>query len=532
MIFSFGDIPLFLNKDDILKNNKVAVTHTSYSIPAESEQKLSSLHQHNFIEISYISSGSGIHRIWNESYPVSTGDLYVLNTAVAHGIFPHSSDEAISVHSLFFDPQDVFDTSIAQIGSENYLFGLFSHNNFALPLILSPKQIRETSNIFDAVYEESNNKTNGWEYAIYAHLTLLMLKIRRLADTLNHPQMYSETKAVSLGANLLSLIHEHYTDSSFSLKTASDILYKSTSTLSRSFFSLTGKHFSDYLSSYRIQQAASYIKDTQLSNEEIANLCGYNNPHSFYKHFRQFYGSTPSEFRKLTKQSSLHDTTTGNAENNQNLYAQISEKLQKCRRKDVIDLLTQALNMGLPPHEILHKGLVPGMNVIAQKYHSNEIYVVEVYSAAKIMNDSMELLKPHLTQNAEHYLGCAVICTVKGDLHDIGKNLVKLMLSSEGIQCIDLGVDVAPAAIVAAVKEHTPQLVCLSALLTTTMIVQKEVIDALKVNGLRDSVRVMVGGAPVTQEFADSIGADCYTPDAFTAAAEARRLLLEMKSQD
>ena len=147
------------------------------------------------------------------------------------------------------------------------------------------------------------------------------------------------------------------------------------------------------------------------------------------------------------------------------------------------------------------------------------------------MNSGLKILKPALSGAGVEPIGKAVICTVKGDMHDIGKNLVKMMIEGQGIECIDLGVDVDPAAIVAAVKENNAQLVCLSALLTTTMLGQKDVIEALKAEGIRDSVRVMVGGAPITQEFANEIGADCYTLDAASAAKEAKRLILEMKGQ-
>jgi 5-methyltetrahydrofolate--homocysteine methyltransferase len=146
------------------------------------------------------------------------------------------------------------------------------------------------------------------------------------------------------------------------------------------------------------------------------------------------------------------------------------------------------------------------------------------------MNAGLKILKPALSSEGVEPIGKAVICTVKGDMHDIGKNLVKMMIEGQGIECIDLGVDADPAAIVAAVKENNAQLVCLSALLTTTMMGQKDVIEALKAEGIRENVRVMIGGAPITQEFADEIGADCYTLDAASAAQEAVRLINELKA--
>lgn len=212
------------------------------------------------------------------------------------------------------------------------------------------------------------------------------------------------------------------------------------------------------------------------------------------------------------------------------ILQEISEKLQRGKAKDVAALVTQALESGLAPETILNDGLVDGMNVIGDKFRNNEVFVPEVLVAARAMNAGLKILKPALSGAGVEPLGTAVICTVKGDMHDIGKNLVKMMIEGQGIACIDLGVDVDPQTIVDTVRDNDVQLVCLSALLTTTMHGQKDVIDALSAAGLRDKVRVMVGGAPITKEFADQIGADCYTLDAATAAQEAKRLIQEMRS--
>ncbi|MBQ2256258.1 MAG: corrinoid protein [Clostridia bacterium] len=212
------------------------------------------------------------------------------------------------------------------------------------------------------------------------------------------------------------------------------------------------------------------------------------------------------------------------------LLNEISEKLQRGKAKDVAALVEQALAEGVAPEIILNDALVVGMNVIGDKFRENQVFVPEVLVAARAMNAGLKILKPALAGAGVEPLGTAVICTVKGDMHDIGKNLVKMMIEGQGIACIDLGVDVDAQVIVDTVKNNDVQLVCLSALLTTTMHGQKDVIDALKEAGLRDKVRVMVGGAPVTQAFADEIGADCYTLDAASAAREAVRLIREMRA--
>jgi 5-methyltetrahydrofolate--homocysteine methyltransferase len=200
---------------------------------------------------------------------------------------------------------------------------------------------------------------------------------------------------------------------------------------------------------------------------------------------------------------------------------EISEKLQKGRAKEVVALVEAALADSTPPEQILNEGLVAGMDIIGEKFRKNEVFVPEVLVAARAMNMGLKTLKPHLQQAGIEPLGKAVICTVKGDMHDIGKNLVKMMIEGQGIECIDLGVDVDPQRVVDAVRESGAKVVCLSALLTTTMMGQKDVIDALVAAGLRDQVKVMVGGAPVTQQYADEIGADCYTLDAASAAKAA-----------
>ena len=201
-----------------------------------------------------------------------------------------------------------------------------------------------------------------------------------------------------------------------------------------------------------------------------------------------------------------------------NRFDEISALLQKGRPRELSALVQEELADGTSANDILTKALIPGMSAVGERFKKNEIFVPEVLITARAMNAALNILKPVLAQAGVEPIGKAVICTVKGDLHDIGKNLVKMMIEGTGIQVIDLGIDCPPERVVEAVREYQPDIVCLSALLTTTMVNQKATIDALKAAGLRDKVKVMVGGAPVTQAFADEIGADSYTPDAATAA--------------
>jgi corrinoid protein of di/trimethylamine methyltransferase len=207
------------------------------------------------------------------------------------------------------------------------------------------------------------------------------------------------------------------------------------------------------------------------------------------------------------------------------IIEEINAAMQKGKAKQVKQLIPQALEEGIPAQEILEKGLLDAMSVVGEKFKNNEVFVPEVLVAARAMNAGTALLKPYLSTDAGESKGKACIGTVEGDLHDIGKNLVRMMLEGKGLDVIDLGVDVSAEKFVEAVQNDGCQLVCCSALLTTTMPNMAKVLDALKTAGVRDSVKVMVGGAPVTPEFAESIGADAYTPDAASAANKAVELL-------
>lgn len=202
----------------------------------------------------------------------------------------------------------------------------------------------------------------------------------------------------------------------------------------------------------------------------------------------------------------------------------ISMKLQAGKAKDVKVLVQQAIDEGIPAQTILEEGLLSGMSVIGEKFKNNEVFVPEVLVAARAMNMGANLLKPLLAEAGVKASGKVCIGTVKGDLHDIGKNLVGMMLEGSGFTVMDLGVDVKPEMFIDAVRGGA-KIIGMSALLTTTMPMMAKVIERLKDEGLRDQVKVMIGGAPITQEYADEIGADGYSSDAASAAELAKRLI-------
>jgi len=207
--------------------------------------------------------------------------------------------------------------------------------------------------------------------------------------------------------------------------------------------------------------------------------------------------------------------------------SEISDFLQKGRAKNVKQLVQQALDEGTDPKQILNEGLLSGMMTIGEKFKKNEVFVPEVLVAARAMNAGLTILEPKLIEVGNVPVGKAVIGTVKGDLHDIGKNLVSMMLKGAGFEIYDIGVDVDADAFIAKAEEVGADVICMSALLTTTMANMKTVIDELKEKGVREQYIVMVGGAPVNEKFAEQIGADYYTPDAATCAEVAKGAVMK-----
>jgi len=197
---------------------------------------------------------------------------------------------------------------------------------------------------------------------------------------------------------------------------------------------------------------------------------------------------------------------------------EISENLQKGKAKIVVELVQKALDEGISANDILNEGLLVGMSIIGEKFKNDEVYVPEVLVAARAMNKGAVLLKPHLAAAGVEATGKVVIGTVQGDLHDIGKNLVKMMLEGKGLEVIDLGADVAPETFIQTAIDQNCKVICLSALLTTTMGVMEDVVKKAEEMGVRDQLKIMIGGAPVSAEFCAKIGADIYSPDAASAA--------------
>jgi len=206
-------------------------------------------------------------------------------------------------------------------------------------------------------------------------------------------------------------------------------------------------------------------------------------------------------------------------------YQELADSILTGNNVKSKEITQDLVGKGIDPVEILNEGLIAGMDVVGKKFKANEMYIPEVLIAARAMHAAMDILKPLLSESGAPSKGTAVIGTVQGDLHDIGKNLVSMMLEGAGFNVVDIGVDIPPEKFVEAVNSNKANILGLSALLTTTMPAMKEIIEEVRKDGNAKSVKIIIGGAPVTQEYADSIGADGYAADASTAVEISEKLL-------
>jgi len=207
------------------------------------------------------------------------------------------------------------------------------------------------------------------------------------------------------------------------------------------------------------------------------------------------------------------------------ILQELSTAVIEGNKDDIVDFTEDALDDGLEAQEILNQGLMPGMDFVGKEFRAGSMFVPEVLRSARAMQASMNLLKPLLVESGVELAGTVVLGTVKGDMHDIGKNLVSMMCEGAGFEVVDLGKDISPDEFVAAVKEYNPDVLGMSALLTTTMRAMEQTIKVLQEAGLREQVKIMVGGAPVTQSFAEQIGADGYAANAASAVDLAKQFV-------
>ncbi len=466
------------------------------------------LYTNRVIEISMVVAGSGVHRVFNQAIPCKVGDIYILNTNVPHRYFASEDGERLTVRRLLFDPKDWFDKDISQATGSRFCFGVFSENSVAAYAVLTQRVMERIESLCDEVAMELLERKSEWREAVRANLSLILITLGRYLNRAikNIPRV--DSSAWNPVSAAMTLVMENYSDHSMTLESIAESFYISQSHLSRLFKQVTGESFSDYLKKVRLAGACTLLVETDLTVEEVMKRCGMRDAPTFYRAFGEYSGMTPNKYRKANRKG----------ETNMSILIEISENLQKGKAKIVKELVQKALDEGVAPDAILNEGLLAGMNIVGEKFKTNEVYVPEVLVAARAMNMGTQILKPHLIAAGVQATGKVCIGTVQGDLHDIGKNLVKMMMEGKGLEVVDLGTDVSPETFVQTAIDQNCQIICCSALLTTTMGVMEEVVKKATEAGIRDKVKIMIGGAPVNEAYCEKIGADVYTPDAASAA--------------
>ena len=469
-------------------------------------------------EIALVPSGNGVCRCCGQLLPCKQGDIYIFPPEVPHGFGSAEEGHALTVRRLLLDLQDWTDSGVSTPGDPRYCYGAFHDNAVFAYAMLNTKTQQEVLSLLDAIAFELHPKRPEWRDAVRAHLTLLLITVGRYVS--NAIQRFPRLKDGEWHAiaPAIRAVTERFSDSDLTLGTVASDLFISPSRLSRLFKRLSGKTFSEYLKDVRYDHACKLLRETDLTVDRIVQQCGLRDIPSFYAGFHAHTGMTPTRFRNTytSPQETRNQMKTG--DKIMIILSEISENLQKGKSKLVKEMVQQALDEGSNPEQILNEGLLAGMSVIGEKFKNNEVYVPEVLVAARAMNMGVQVLKPHLAAQGVQATGRVCLGTVQGDLHDIGKNLVKMMMEGKGLEVIDLGTDVPAESFIQTAIEQNCSVICCSALLTTTMPVMESVVKAAEAAGIRDKVKIMIGGAPVSQEYCDKIGADCYTVDAASAA--------------
>ncbi|MBQ8209116.1 MAG: cobalamin-dependent protein [Clostridia bacterium] len=499
-----------------LPEKQLIVQNTSvYETIYNPDLTLSHLSTNEFVEISVVVDGSGIHRILNEADECHIGDMYILGSGVPHGYFSKSETEKPTVCTLAFNPSELFDGEWSNPESIHFCAGVFRDKIPVSYAMFNAKIMSLFRKTYDLIEYEQECRNLEWDASVKSHLALLLVAVSRYIDMADTVRTEHPKEWITVSAAMREIL-DRCSDGDMTLESIASTLLVSKSHLSRIFQKVTGETFADYVRNIRISLACKLLKTTSLTNEEIVGRCGLKDVPSFYKIFKMYIGMTPYQYRMSQK--------TYEGETVMSIYLEISENLQRGKSKIVKELVQKAVDEGLPAAQILNEGLLAGMNIIGEKFKTNEVYVPEVLVAARAMNMGMQVLKPLLIEDGVKSTGKVCIGTVQGDLHDIGKNLVKIMMEGKGLEVIDLGTDVAPETFVNTAIEQNCQIICCSALLTTTMEVMADVVKQAEAAGIRDKVKIMVGGAPVTEEFCKQIGADKYTSDAASAADAAVEL--------
>ena len=467
------------------------------------------------IEIALITNGVGTLEVAGDQVPCKENDLFLLYPDLLHGF--HTSEECaqMTVRRLCFDPAVWLMGEAASYTSPRFCYGAFSDGTAIASAVLTNKAMARVQRFFDEIEKECERAREEWQAAVGATLSLLLIDVGRYVKNAIKRVPTLPQKEWSVASAALRAAERQYADSTLTLELIADQLFISRSHLSTLIKRLTGVGFSDHLRGIRLEHACRLLSETELSVAEIMEACGLRDTPSFYRNFNAHTGMTPHQYRTANTKD---DKKKQKGELIMSILNEICENLQKGKAKIVKEMVAKALEEGCAPADILNEGLLSGMSIIGEKFKNNEVYVPEVLVAARAMNMGTQVLKPYLAAEGVAAKGKVCIGTVQGDLHDIGKNLVKMMMEGKGLEVIDLGTDVAPEAFIETAINENCQVICCSALLTTTMSVMADVVKAAEAAGIRDKVKIMIGGAPVNEDFRREIGADCYTVDAASAA--------------
>ena len=466
-------------------------------------------------EIGLVVRGFGVHCIRDRVIPCKVGDLYLVAPGVPHAYCATEDTSELTVRRFFFDPTDRFPEGADTIGDSRYCYGAFCEGPETAYAMLTCDTQKSLLSLFDSIQEELTAESHEWQEAVRAHLSLLLITVSRYVRSAIKSEAATPKKEWGTVSAAIRTASERFCESDLTLETVADTLYVSSSHLSRLFKRATGQTFSDYLRALRLDRACALLEVGDKTVEEIVKACGLRDVPSFYHAFHAYTGMTPNQYR-VSKIKNKEQREQG--EKLMIILSEISENLQKGKAKVVKEMVQAAIDEGASPADILNEGLLAGMNVVGEKFKNGEIYVPEVLVAARAMNMGTQVLKPHLLSAGVSANGKVCIGTVQGDLHDIGKNLVKMMMEGKGLEVVDLGVDVPAEKFVETAIAEKCNIICCSALLTTTMSVMRDVVKAAEAAGVRDQIKIMVGGAPVNEEYCREIGADCYTSDAASAA--------------
>ena len=464
--------------------------------------------------------GSGQIFIGGKLVPCVESEVFIIPSNVQYNFFVNKSGESLLIHNICFYIEDWFENEIVKEDSENYCFGIFSEGNNVAYAKLTNKTNALINQYSDAIKKELEDFKFNNKYVIKSYLSLILVTISRYISDYEFSSHSSQVREKRIVDIIQNEIEKRYGDSDLTLSTFAKEFYVSISYLSKAIKNYTGQMFSDYIREFRMKKACEFLVNTELSVNEIISLCGLRDIPTFYRSFTNFTGSTPNQYRKnnsIKNKIEEVDSKTG-------ILQEISTNVELGKVKVVKELVQKAIDEQINPKVILDDGLLFGMNKVGEKFKNNVVYIPEVLVSARALNQGTQLLKPYFNESGLKSIGKVCIGTVEGDLHDIGKNLVKMMMEGKQLEVIDLGTDVPAEVFIKTAIEQKCQIICCSALLSTTTHVMKEVVDRAVEAGIRDKIGIMIGGAPVSEEFCKSIGADVYTSDAASAAETAVEL--------